>query len=74
MLRYTTQIEKCKHDVGFHCQDIGDTYAFVCNRRCGYYMAFDPGSYPNGVAFVMRQGLKELPPLQSSEVNPQVMK
>ena len=57
---------ECKHDNGFSLyqwktpEGLG---IFVCNRLCGYHLNFDPGKYPDGIAYVLKEEKKEIPAL-----------
>jgi len=59
----------CKHDDGFTClrwknpQDLPG--AWFCNLNCGYYLNFDPFTFPHSIAYTVREvkkpGLKLIP-------------
>lgn len=63
----------CKHDSAFRCTWIMEAgnYQFYCTHGCGYYMAFNPRLYPEGVSFPEWPEMKGklLPPLRSHEVD-----
>lgn len=45
----------CRHDSGFsNIPWTGrEAYGiFACNLNCGFFLNYDPGEYPNGIAYL----------------------
>lgn len=54
MTSSTGSQDKCNHDEGFSLElEVEDLpAAFVCNKKCGYFLNFDPHKYPYGLAYM----------------------